>query len=75
MHSLLLTLAGFAAGIAAVQGLFWMLFRRKMEPLRFPSERDDSGSYDYYQRRLRIFMLIYTAGLIGFCWFFLSILW
>lgn len=75
MGWLILTLASFTAFIAAVEAICWILFRRKMEPLHFPSDNDPDGSHSYYLGRLRIFAIVHTLGLCIFTWIFCSMLW
>lgn len=72
---LIVTLAGFTALIVAAEAVCWGLFRRKMEPLHFPSVNDPNGSHAYYLRRLRLFAISHTAGLCAFIWIFCIVLW
>lgn len=75
MGWLMLTLAAFTAMIVAGEALCWMLFKRKMEPLHFPSDKDPTGSHTFYLKRIRLFAVIHTVGLCVFVWIFCIILW
>lgn len=70
-----LTIAGFITLIIGVESVSWILFRRKAEGLRFPTEGDASGSHHYWLRKLRIFAIMHTIILITFVIIFCSILW
>lgn len=75
MGWLIITLAGFTALICAAEAVCWVLFRRKMEPLHFPSYNDPGGSHSYYLERLRAFAIAHTVTLCVFIWIFCIALW
>lgn len=75
MVSLFLTLGALIAFIAIVERISWVLFRRKMQTLRFPSEEDPTGSYNYWLDRMRVATLLHAAILTAFTIFFCSVLW
>jgi hypothetical protein len=75
MLYLFLVLASLTLIIVAVEGMFWSLFRRKMEPLRFPSDDDPSGSHIYWLERVRLIVIVHAVLLIIVVWMFCIWLW
>lgn len=75
MTWMLLTMIGLVAFIIVAEWTCWRLFRRRTDPMRFPSPNDPTGSHTFYLRKLRIFMLVHSAVLITFTVFFCIGLW
>jgi hypothetical protein len=75
MASLLSTLGALTLIIIAAERACWSLFKRKMQTLQFPTEKDPEGSHNYNLLRLRTFTIAHTMLLIVFVWVFCIILW
>jgi hypothetical protein len=75
MTSLAITLAVFTSGIIMMQATFWLLFERKMEPLRFPARAGGTGPHVFWLLRLRLGAIGHTIMLIVFVWIFCIVLW
>lgn len=75
MISLLSTFAGFSAVIILTEWVCWLLFKRKMEQMRFPAGNDPEGAYDYYEKRLRIVCIGHAGALITFSIIFCGSIW
>lgn len=75
MTWMLVTIIGLVMVIILSEWSCWRLFRRRTDPMRFPSPNDPKGSHTFYLRRLRIFMLFHSALLITFTVFFCMRLW
>lgn len=75
MTSLILTLAIFTGLVLSIERISWILLRRKMEPLRFPSPKDPTGSHSYYLHKLRTLSIVHTVLMLVCIWSFLIALW
>jgi Trk-type K+ transport system membrane component len=75
MMVLVFTLAGLTAFIVLMELICWKLFRRKMKPMRFPSEKDPSHSHFYYLDKARSFAFAHTLGVTAFVWIFCIFFW
>jgi len=75
MTSLILTLAIFTGVLLVIARVSWVLLRRKMEPLRFPSPNDPTGSHTYYLHKLRTLSIAHTVLMLVCIWSFLIAVW
>lgn len=73
MTSLVLTLLGMVIGTLVGESLLWRMFRRRVDPLVFPSESDESQVGFFGLGRMRAVAVVHALALGA--WLVLSVLW
>ena len=73
MTPLLLTIAFLLATLVVGEFTLWRMFRRRVDPVIFPSDRDQSQVGFFRPGRVRFVALCHTLAIGG--WITLSLLW
>ena len=73
MTPLLLTIVCLLATLVVGEFSLWRMFRRRVDPVIFPSDRDQSQVGFFRPGRVRLVALCHTLAIGG--WIVLSLLW
>lgn|GEM_PF-5066816 len=73
MTPLFLSLCLLLGTLLIGEGILWRMFRRRVDPIIFPSERNTSETGPFRPWRMRAFAVSHTVSLGA--WTLLSVLW